>query len=70
MSQEYYIVCHKCKKKAHVGSEGFSGLQFWSGEKDAMDALRKLLSDCLGHINDLGFAWEQSQADEEYKEVK
>lgn len=69
MSQEYYIVCHKCEKKVHVGSVGMSGLSFWSKEKITMDNLRKLLSNCIFHFEKLGFVWEQSEADEDYEEI-
>lgn len=71
MSTEYYLVCHECKKKAHVGCFGMSGVQFWSGEKDAMEKANKILNDCvIFHTDKLGFVREQSDEDEEYREVK
>lgn len=68
MSQEYFVVCHECKKKVWVGSVGLSGLQFWSAENETMSSLRNLLNGCITHFNKLGFVWEQSREDEEYKE--
>lgn len=70
MSVEYYFCCHSCRKKVHVGCEGFSGLQFWSGEKSAMDALQKLLNTCLLHHKNIGVIKEQSVEDEEYEEIE
>jgi hypothetical protein len=70
MSQEYYLVCHQCKKKVHIGCEGLGGFQFWSGEPKAMQAARSLLSNCVRHIDKLGFVWEDSQADEEFEELE
>ena len=69
MSQEYYLVCHECKNKVHIGCVGFSGTQFWSGEPDVMKAMYKMLDNCLLHIEKLAFVWEQSTEDETYDEV-
>lgn len=70
MSQEYYLVCHECRKKVHIGCEGLSGLQFWHNEPHVMKAAYSLLETCVRHIHKLGFAWEDSPADDEYEEVE
>lgn len=70
MSREYYLVCHECKKKVHVGCVGFSGLQFWSGDKEVMAAVYALLEDCFLHLDSLAFVWEQTKEDDEYMEIE
>ena len=69
MSVEYYICCHECKIKAHIGCEGFSGLQFWSGDATAMKAMRSLLLTCLFHEDKIGIIKERSDEAEEYRDV-
>jgi len=70
MSTEYYIACDECKKKVHVGCySSLSGLQFWSGDKERMANVKKLLDVCSCHMDKLKFILEQSIEDEEYIEV-
>jgi len=71
MSEEYYLVCHKCKRKVHVGCIGMSGFQFWSSEKENMDDMREMMAECVLDcgMENLGFAWSQGYC-EDYKEYK
>lgn len=69
MSTEYYICCHQCKLKAHIGCESFSGLQFWSGDFNAMKSMRSLLLNCLFHEDKIGIIKEHHPELEEYRDV-
>ena len=70
MSQEYYLVCHECKKKVHVGCVGFSGLQWWGMVPSVREATYKMLDNCFIHLEKLAFVWEQGPEDETYEEIE
>ncbi len=71
MSVEFFLVCHDCKTKIHIGQDGLSGFTYYSGEAGCQASLKEFFADHAigGTEHKLGLAMEGGEADETYESL-
>jgi len=63
MSIDFFIVCHKCRERLHVGQ----GRVVYTGEPETMEALRQFLYTHRDELHPLGFFGDYAAPAQDYK---